>query len=266
MSDQLLVAPVAEPIHLAEAKAHLRVTIADEDALISSLITAARTHVEIYCGRALVRQQRVLTLDEFPCVLELPVAPVRAVQSIQYVDTAGATQTLSADDYRVDRASPRARIQPAYGEYWPTYREIFNAITVKYTAGYAVPISAFDAELDVITAAGHDLSADDPVQLTNSGGGLQSGLSVLTNYYVKSPTTDTLQLAASAGGSAVDITTTTPRTGQSFIGEIPGPVKSAMLLIIGHLFEHREENSDFEVFQMPMNVCSLLAPYRMLKF
>jgi len=44
--------PAVEPVTLDEAKAHLRVTIADDDGYIALLIPAARERVELFLRRA----------------------------------------------------------------------------------------------------------------------------------------------------------------------------------------------------------------------
>ena len=266
-SDQLLVAPLVEPIHLDEAKASMRVTTTSEDALIKRAIASARRHVESYCRRAIVRQQRRLVLDRFPSCIELPIGPLRAVQSIQYVDSQGATQILASTEYRIDKVSERARITPEWAKVWPSTLYVSNAVSITYTAGHAVPIASVDEAADTITAKGHDLAADDPVRLANSGGALPGALSADENYYVLSPATDTLKVALTAGGSAVDITAAAG-SGQSFVGQVPDDIVHAMLLLIGHFYANREATvaSAIPPQELPLGVESLLAPYRLIRF
>jgi hypothetical protein len=276
MSDLLLSAPLAEPIHLDEARSHLRAPTGQtgQDADIKRAIRAARSRVEALCRIALVRQQRVLKLDCFPAEIEIPVAPLRAVQSITYLDSAGALQTLASSGYRVlgvgvsgvgDQAPAPGRIEPVYGTVWPSTIDMAAAVTVKYTAGCVVPATAAVAATDFITAAGHDLAASDPVRLSNSGGAVFAGLAVDTNYYAKSPTSDTLQVSLTDGGAAVDVTAATC-TGTSFIGSIPPDLVSVMLLIVEHLYQNRSENADFEVFEMPLGAERLMQPFRPYRF
>ena len=60
---QLVSAPAGEPITLLEAKQHLRVDVDDDDALIGSLITAARQAAETRTGRQLMTARWKLVLD-----------------------------------------------------------------------------------------------------------------------------------------------------------------------------------------------------------
>lgn len=140
MSLKVIAPPTAEPLALADAKLHLRVDGTDEDALITSLIVAARQGAEHLTGRALMAQTLELALDGFANVIKLPRPPLVSVASITYVDLAGTLQALATDQYTVDDHSEPARIVPAYGLCWPSARCQPNAVLVRYQAGYtAVP-------------------------------------------------------------------------------------------------------------------------------
>lgn len=264
MADVLRQAATAEPIHRTEAKEHLRVDGTDEDTLIDVLISTARQKVESYTRRVLVRQERELKLDGFPGVITLPRSPLRAVTSIKYLDTNGTETTLASTEYRVDADSECPRIVPAYGKTWPSTRGVINDVTVRYRAGYAMPITDADNGTDIITAAGHDLANNDIVQLYNSAGALPGPLTKATNYYVVNATTDTLQLSTSEGGSAVDVVD--GGTGANFIGVVPEEIRNAMLLLIGHLYENRQAITADDLAELPMGFYSLLSEFRVITF
>ncbi len=262
MPRNLVAGPAAEPIHLTDAKLHLRVDGSDEDALIAALIVAAREQAEAITRQSLLLQTWDVTLDRFPCEIQLP-GPVRALVSIAYVDPDGATQALAASGYTVDAKSAVGRVMPAYGLSWPSVRDHINSVTARYKAGFAVPFTAV-AATNVMTAVGHTCANGDAVQLTNSGGALPAGLAVNTDYYVIGASGDALQLSATAGGTAVDITGT--GTGTHFIGAVPVSIRQAMLLMIGHWYNRREVVSDFQTFEVPYACDMLLAPYRVVRF
>jgi uncharacterized phiE125 gp8 family phage protein len=144
----VITPPASDPLSLAEAKAHLRVTSDDEDGIIAGYILAAREFVENATHRRLITQTLDYTIDDgWPCVIargyyrtriELPVQPVASVSSISYVDSAGATQTLSSSLYVVRTDGPVAFIEPAYDVSWPSVRCQTAAITVRFVAGTAL--------------------------------------------------------------------------------------------------------------------------------
>jgi uncharacterized phiE125 gp8 family phage protein len=90
MSLQLLAPPAAEPVTLAEAKAHLKLDTSDEDALVAALITAARARAEWHTGRAFVTQRWRLRLDAWPQqgVIELPLPPLVSVEDLAELELA----------------------------------------------------------------------------------------------------------------------------------------------------------------------------------
>jgi len=131
----------AEPITLAEAKAQLRVDTSDEDALISSLITACREKFEDETGRSVAVRTIVAYWDKWPddSVFALPLYPVVGVSDVRYIDEDEVTQTVPAADYTVDPVgiTPRIVLKPTAGK--PEVGDFPNAVFVRYVVGESVP-------------------------------------------------------------------------------------------------------------------------------
>lgn len=141
--------PAAEPVTLAEAKAHCRVDYSDDDSLIESLISAARLWVEAYTRRRLITQTVQVRRGGLGGGVLLPVAPVQSVTSIEYLDTANVLQTLAADQYRLDLSVQPTRIVPAYLVTWPTVLCDVDTVRVTLVVGYG---DASDVPQDIRTA------------------------------------------------------------------------------------------------------------------
>ncbi|MCI0349390.1 MAG: head-tail connector protein [Acidobacteriales bacterium] len=140
----VLVTPAAVyPVSLAEMKTHARIDGTEENDLIEAMIKAATGYAETRQRRQLITATWRLTLDCFPeWDLIVPLPPLQSVSSITYVDSQGATQTLSSSTYLVDTARKPGRITPAYDETWPAARYQANSVTVQFIAGYGAAASA----------------------------------------------------------------------------------------------------------------------------
>lgn len=127
----------SECVTLVEAKAHLRVDLADDDALITALITAARLDAEARTNRTLVETVLELQLDAFPAdgCMRLHNPPIQSVTYVKYYDAAGVLQTLDPATYVLDTASEPARLVQAYGQSWPSTYGRPGAVQVRYVAG-----------------------------------------------------------------------------------------------------------------------------------
>ena len=146
--------PGIEPVSRDAAKAHLRVTVDDDDELIDVLIAAARRTLERSTARSFIDTSWTYTLDRFPDSaskpIRLPRSPVDSVTSIKYTDTDAVLQTWSSAEYDVDAASEPGRIVPAYGYTWPSdVRPGTNAVTILFKAGYGTTVASVPADLRV---------------------------------------------------------------------------------------------------------------------
>ncbi len=78
------------------------------------------------------------------------------------------------------------------------------------TSGHQVDttdtVNSVDTGADTLTLTGHSLSNTDCINFTTTGT-LPGGLSTFTPYWVINSTVNTIQVAATPGGSAIDITT-----------------------------------------------------------
>jgi len=238
--------PTVEPIHLTDAKLHLRLATTaadaalytDEDSVLSAHIAAARMVAEIETWKALVLRTYDLYLDEWPCSdIDLPMPPLRAVDSITYTTSDGVEHTVASTEYVLDTVSHPGRLALGYDKEWPTDElNTTNPVRIRYRAGYVVPFTV-NYTSDVITALNHPFSDGDVVRLSVSGGALPVGLNVNTDYYVRDAAASTLKLSATLGGAAVDISSA--GTGQFFLGEIPPTTIIGMKLVITDLYEER---------------------------
>lgn len=299
-----ITAPAAEPMSVAEAKLTRRLTDTSQDLLLPGLITASRVSAETVTRRALMAQRWSLWLDCFPrpamniasanwygpqwgtspgplstarvdgttgfeIILDWP--PLQVVESITYIDQNGAPQTLDPSQYLVDKIRMPARITPAYNTTWPATQNQANAVTVTFVVGHAMP---FTVSGNTLTLAGANwpLVANTAVRLAVSGGCLPEPLLPQTDYYVKSPSGSTLQLAATSGGPAIGLTDTGTDDAIFLLGgarldDLCG-IRVWMFARLGSVFRYREEVavlSRGKVDPLPF-VDSLLDPYRVIEY
>ena len=145
--------PLVEPISLAEAKAHLRVTHTDDDTYISTLIKAARQGIEAQTGLGLVSQGWSMFLDHWPDngVIELPLAPVLDIADIKVYGDDDTPALIDPAHYYEDKVSRPARIILRGSRSWAKPGRVANGIEILLTIGFvAVPEPLREAVLQLV--------------------------------------------------------------------------------------------------------------------
>ncbi|MDB5555190.1 MAG: hypothetical protein JWL86_5174 [Rhizobium sp.] len=135
MTYALITPPVAEPLTLAEIKAHLRIDGTEEEGLLAGLITVARQHLERATGLALISQGWRLYLDCWPVngVLEIARGPVVAIEAVRAFDELGEESEVALVGHVLDgvRRPARLWLRESVGA-----RQAINGIEVDFTAGF----------------------------------------------------------------------------------------------------------------------------------
>ena len=135
-------APGVEPLTTAEAKTYMRVDHSEEDSLIDRMVKAGRQHYVEFTHRALINTTYTLKLDAFPVEIRPPRSPLSAVTSITHIDCDGNSQTVATSVYDVDTDTEPGRIFLKFNQSWPDTRQINNAVTVTFVAGYGTATSS----------------------------------------------------------------------------------------------------------------------------
>ena len=249
---KLITAPAAEPISLEGAKNHLKVDGAEDNALISALITTARQFAERDTKRAFITQTWKIYLDSVPTEIEIPKPPLQSVESIK---------TISMVESIVDLDSNAG--QPV--------------LSVTSTSGFAVD--------DTVVINREGIREEEKIILS-----IQEGISLtmtenLTNPHTKTQADRVEKYSlVSKDQYNVDLSENSKgriklRTGYnwpihrgfaSFLLEfkagygdsdtdVPEALRQGVLQLVGHLYENRGAE------EIPKGIKALFWPYKILR-
>ncbi len=135
MTPILMAGPALEPLSLEEARAWLRLDTSDEDALVQSLIKAARCAVEEATRLALIAQKWRLRLDGWPAdrIIHVPLAPVLSLDNIQIISAAGVGVPVDLSNVQLEMSrAPKIFVTGSP----PQPGRLREGIEIDLTAGY----------------------------------------------------------------------------------------------------------------------------------
>lgn len=146
---------------------------------------------------------------------------------------------IEAARNHVESQTQNALVESTYAFYFDKYQACFNI----YMPIVSITSFEYKTTSNIGTYAG---------SLTGSGYHFNSGQGLIT-------LADNAMSDLYAQSNAIKITAV---AGEPNIGVVKGDIKLAMLLMIGHWHENRENSSVVQLNEIPMGAKHLLAPYR----
>ena len=125
----------------AQAKAHLKVDVSDDDTIIDNIVLAATQSCEIFTNQYFIDTVVTQYSDTWNDFYTLYKSPVASITHVKYYDSNDSQQTLASSNYILGHYSKPARIGVAVGGTLPNLSDRINAVEVKYTVGYGTASS-----------------------------------------------------------------------------------------------------------------------------
>lgn len=131
------ITPAAvEPVLVADLKAQVRQDFAVDDAILTRMLASARAFVENYTRLRLITQEVEFRRDGLGGLIDLPIGPVQEVTEITYLDSAGGSQVLAPELWRVRKTVFPWQIIPAHLATWPSVLPDFDTVGITMTVGF----------------------------------------------------------------------------------------------------------------------------------
>lgn len=186
MALQLRSGPAIEPVDLEETKTFLRIDGTDDDILVSSLITAARIHIETTIGKILITENWSYFKDKWPSegIIHLPLSPLQSVDEIR-IHNNGSYEILSLEDYSTDIVSSQPRVKLSSPSAPTQTNDELNHIEVRFTAGFGNTQNDIPKDLRqaLLMLTAHWYERREPVGFGGSFNEIPTTISaLLTNY------------------------------------------------------------------------------------
>ena len=188
MALQLRDGPAQEPVSLLEAKDFMRLDGSEDDVLVSTLITAARIHIETTLGKILITQNWSYFLDTWPKTKTtyLPLDPIQTIEEVRFHNDQGSYEVIPLEDYSTDIISNHPRIR-FHGTKPANSTKHLNQLEIRFTAGFGDEPADVPSDLKqaLLMLATHWFEQRDPIAFGGNFTEVPHTIQALLNHYKK---------------------------------------------------------------------------------